>query len=94
VKLYVKWNKLYIVFIIWRKGPSKNRQEGEDGEICIFVYIYTIGGRGRARTGRRGKTVITLFLVFMYVYMLLGGRGRARTGRRGKTVKIILCVCI
>jgi len=60
--------------------------------LCIYVYI--IGGRGRARTGRRGKTVITVSLVLMYVYILFGGRGRARTGRRGKTVIIILCVCM
>ena len=41
-------NELYIVFIIWRKGPSKNRQEGEDGEICI-LYIYILLEEGAER---------------------------------------------
>ena len=59
VQLYAKLNVLYIV-IIWRKGPCENRQEGEDGENLFYViYVYIIGGRGRARTGRWGKTVIT-----------------------------------
>ena len=43
----------------------------------MFSVVY--GGRDRARTGRRGKTVK------MFIFILHGGRGRARTGRRGKT---------
>ena len=37
----VKFELCIYVYIIWRKGPSKNRQEGEDGEICImYICIY------------------------------------------------------
>ena len=48
-----------------RKGPSENRQKGEDGDNSIIstMYVYILlGGRGRAGAGRRGKGVTTIFV--------------------------------
>ena len=62
------WNRMlswmcFILLFYWRKGPCENRQEGgRRWNLRYVIYVYIIGGRGRARTGRRGKTVITLFL--------------------------------
>ena len=53
----------YEVYITRRKGPSENRQEGEDGDnyiMYMYVLYILLGGRGRAGAGRRGKTVTTV----------------------------------
>ena len=62
----VKFTLCNICIYYWRKGPCENRQKGEDGDnfILVFVYIYMLfGGRGRVRTGRRGKTVKIILCV-------------------------------
>ena len=49
MKVYALLNELYYVFVIWRKGPSKNRQEGEDGENWHYVYMYILLEEGAER---------------------------------------------
>ena len=39
-----RWKSYYVyeyniyIYITWRKGPSENRQEGEDGDNYIYFY--------------------------------------------------------
>ena len=49
MKVYAISNELYIVYVIWRKGPSENRQEGEDGENWYYVYMYILLEEGAER---------------------------------------------
>ena len=55
---------MYVLYITWRKGPSENRQEGEDGDNHIMymhvLYIYYSEEGAEQESGRRGKTVTTV----------------------------------
>jgi len=49
---------MYVLYITWRKGPSENRQEGEDGDnhiMYMHVLYILLGGRGRARIRQEGE---------------------------------------
>jgi len=64
---------MYVLYITRRKGPSENRQEGEDGDNYIMymqVLYILLGGRGRAGAGRRGKTV-TIVNCFYFVLNII-----------------------
>ena len=65
---------MYVLYITRRKGPSENRQEGEDGDNHIMythVLYILLEGRGRAGAGRRGKTVTTVICFYFVLNVIV-----------------------
>ena len=47
--------------------------------LCLYIYAY-IGGRGREGAGRRGKTVLLSYDIFIYMFISEEGARREPIG--------------
>jgi len=80
---------MYVSYITRRKGPSENRQEGEDGDNCIistYVCIYITRRKGPSENRQEGEDGDNhiMYMHVLYIYYLEEGAERepVEGGRR------------
>jgi len=59
-----------------------------------YIFYLLFGGRGRVRTGRRGKTVKFALCIYMYILLEEGAEREPAGGEDGDNLIISTYVCV